>query len=49
MQRKMAAYAITACLILALGIPAAGGSSTPAHEAHAAGRPDRVTACGVER
>jgi hypothetical protein len=49
MHRKMAAYALTACLILALGVPASGGASTPAHDAHAASRPNRVTACGVER
>jgi hypothetical protein len=51
MHPKMAAYAVAASVILALGVPAAGGSSTltRAHEAHAAGRLDRVTACGVER
>jgi hypothetical protein len=42
MQRKMAPYAITASVVLALGVLAAGGSFIPAHEAHAAGRPDQV-------
>jgi hypothetical protein len=45
----MAGYALTASLILAFGVPAARAAHTNAHHAHAAGWPDQVTACGVER
>jgi hypothetical protein len=42
-------YAVTASAILALGVPAAHGSTAHTRPAHDAGRADRVTACGVER
>src|ERR671934_1901849 len=49
MQRTMVGYAITASMILALGVPAAHGSAAHTRLAHEADRADRVTACGVER
>src|SRR2546423_15466837 len=49
MQRKMAAYTVAASLVLALGVPAAHTVTAHTRPAHAAGRADRVTACGVER
>jgi hypothetical protein len=47
MRRTMGVYSLAASLILVLSVPVSGGSSTPAHEAQAAGLADRVTACGV--
>jgi hypothetical protein len=49
MRRKMAAYAVATCVILALGVRVPQASGAPAHHAHEAGPTDRVTACGVER
>src|SRR5436309_9562834 len=49
MQRKMCVYTVAASVILALGVPAAYGSTAGTRRAHDAGRADRVTACGVER
>src|SRR5947209_4388107 len=49
MQRKMAAYAVAASLILTLGVLAAHTLTAHTRPAHAAGHADRVTACGVER
>jgi hypothetical protein len=49
LQRKMAAYAVAAGLILALSIPAAHNVTAHTRPAHAARHADRVTACGVER
>ena len=49
MHRKMAAYAVAASVILALGVPVPAASGTSTRHAPEAGRTDRVTACGVER
>jgi hypothetical protein len=49
MQRTMCVYALAASVLLTIRVPAAHGSTAHTRPAHDAGRPERVTACGVER
>ena len=49
MQRTTAAYTVAASLILTLGVAPAHNVTPQMRPAHAAGRPEGVTACGVEQ